>query len=80
MHTITITEPYNDLDLKVSYFYDRGTSGTYDTPGTPEAADIKKVEYNGHDITAFAFALYTEEYLEERILELTNNFGGYDED
>jgi hypothetical protein len=79
MYTTTILEPHQGLDLKISYLYEVGTPGNNDTPGTPEHANIQKIEYNGQDITKFALALYDEDELVDRIIRVNNSCGGYDE-
>jgi hypothetical protein len=41
----------NDITVRVEYYFEKGSEGSSDVPGTPDTLEIDSYHWNGMDVT-----------------------------
>jgi hypothetical protein len=61
----------NDIEVRVEYYFEKGSEGTRDVPPTGDSVEVGSYHWNGMDITQLvnAWASFEVKYIEEEILE-----------
>ena len=62
----------NDITVRVEYYFEKGSKGSRDVPGTLDTVEIDSYHWNGMDVTQLvnAWASFEVRNIEEELLEI----------
>ena len=62
----------NDITVRVEYYFEKGSEGSRDVPGTPDTLEVDSYHWNGMDVTQLvnAWASFEVRNIEEELLEI----------